>query len=167
MTRPLLLFAIFSLIVSGAAHAKGAHMSINATVESIELVGDSLEIVFHGTISHVSGDGPGNGDQWGFAARVKQTKLIIPDAKLAYFFMTLKNGGMITKNFKDDLELARKIYGKRKLRLVLISAYGPVVHFGEGISKITSGSATFSLLADTMSNTVSIPAEQEAAQQPR
>ena len=147
-------------------------MSINATVKSIELVGDSLEIVFNGTMSHVSGDGPGNGDQWGFTARVKQTKLIIPDAKLAYFFMTLKNGGMITKNFKDDLELARKIYGQRKP--VLISAYGPVIHFGEGISKVTSGSATFSAITDTMSYSMSIPAEQpadgntpEAPQSPR
>ena len=74
MTRPL-LFAIVSFICSGAAHAKGAHMSIDAIVESIESVGDSLEIVFYGTMSHVSGDGPGNGDQWGFSARVKKTVL--------------------------------------------------------------------------------------------
>ncbi len=142
---------------SGAADAKAAHMSIDAIVESMEWVGDSLEIVFYGTMSHVSGDGPGNGDQWGFSARVKKTKLIIPDAKRAYFFTTSKNGAMVTKNFKDDHELARKIYGQRKP--VWISAYGPVIHFGEGISKITSDSVTFSAMADTMSHSMSIPAE--------
>ena len=86
--------------------------------------------------------------------------------------MTLKNGAMVTKNFKDDYELARKIYGQRKL--VLISAYDPVIHFGEGISKIISASVTFSAMTDTLSYSMSIPAEQvvdgkppEATQQPR
>lgn len=138
------------LISPGILQAKGSHMTIQATVQSFTVVGESLEIVFSGTMSHVSGDGS-NEDQWGFSARVKETKLVIPNRQLAYFF-TKGSEPLKTHNLKDDFEMGSKIYG-RKGNVIFITAYSPVIHFEETITQITSGSVCLSILADTMSNT--------------
>lgn len=144
------LLVLLMLILPGIVHGKASHMDIQATIESFTAVGDSLEIVFSGTMSHVSGDGS-SGDQWGFSARVKKTKLIIPNRNLAYFF-TQGSKPMETHNLKDDFELGTKTYGRTGQR-ILITAYGPVIHFGEGISKITCGSVCLAIMSDTMSLT--------------
>jgi hypothetical protein len=155
MKKPL-VHALAALVLAfpGVTNAKGSHMDIRATVWSFKAVGDSLEIVFSGTISHVSGDGPSE-DDWGFSARVKKTKLIIPDRKLACFF-TLGSGPMKTHNLKDDLELGSGIYG-RTGRQIWIAAYSPEVHFEETIARIVSGSVCLAIMNETMSNTQTAP----------
>lgn len=159
--KKLLVHALASLVLvfTGVANAKGSHMEIQATVWSFKAVGDSLEIVFSGTISHVSGDGPSE-DHWGFSARVKETKLVIPDRKLACFF-TQGRSPMKTHNLKDDFELGSKIYG-RTGQQIRIAAYSPVVHFDETIAKIVSGSVCLAIMKDTMSNTEPAPAPKKA-----
>lgn len=158
--------AFIVLLIPGIVQAKGSYMEIRATVESFSVVGDSLEVVFYGTMSHVSGNGT-NGDQWGFSARVKKTKLVIPNRKMACFFTQGKEP-MTTRNLKDDFEMGSKIYG-RKGHQIWIAAYDPVIFFDDDISKITSGSVCFSIMDDTMSNTAIAPkneTEQGGAGQP-
>lgn len=154
--KKLLTLALTFLILfmPSIVHGKGPKMEIHATVESFTVVGDSLEIVFSGTMHHVSGGGT-NEDHWGFSARVKKTKLVIPDRKLAYFF-TKGTEPMKTLNLKDDFALGSKIYGN-KFQQIEITVYDPVVHFDESISKITAGSICLAILNDTMSQTETAP----------
>ncbi len=126
-------------------------MSIHGRVESFEVVGGTLEIVFSGNMFHASGNGPNDGDHWGFSARVARKKLIVRDAGSFYFFVIDDAKGEQVRNFKDDFEKAREIYAGG--HYVLISVYSPEIHFDKGISKVVAETATISMLADTMSNT--------------
>lgn len=153
------VLAVLVLISPGIVNAKGTYMTIQATVESFEVVGDSLEIVFSGTMSHVSGNGT-KGDQWGLSARVTKTKLVIPIRGHAYFF-TEDGGKMQTQNLDDDFDLGSTVYG-RKGHQVWITAYSPVIHFSETITQITCPSVALSIMKDTMSDTRVSTAFEEA-----
>jgi hypothetical protein len=139
-------FALISTL-----HAKGPSLEIQAWIKSIKVAENSVEIAFSGTLTHISGDGPGE-DHWGFSARVKETKLIVSNSRNVHFFTQDANGRPVAHNFQQEPELGAKIYGKPG-HPIFIHAYSPVVHFDRSIERISAESVTLSLQTDTMSNT--------------
>lgn len=139
------------LALTAPLHAKAPSLEIRAMVESIKVEKGAVEIAFSGTLSHVSGNGPGE-DHWGFSARVKGTKLIVSNSRNVFFFTQDANGRPVTHNFQQESELGTKIYGNPG-RPIVIHAYSPAVHFDRSIERISAESVTLSILTDTMSGT--------------